>query len=174
MSSNVVTSPVSGIMGLGFKALSSVGNTPFWEALAQGGAWNQSVMSFALTRYVDSSTPSFRTNIQSSPHRFTNDPNAGKLEPGGVFTMGFVNSSLYTGQIEYTNIASSTPSFWLIPMTGVTVAGKNILSSSVDVAIDTGTTLIGGPANAISAVYAQISGSSRSTDPSLQGFWNYR
>lgn len=56
-------------------------------------------------------------------------------------------------------------------MTGVTVAGKNILSSTADVAIDTGTTLIGGPSDDIAAVYAQIPGSSRSTDS--KGFWNY-
>jgi len=154
VSNDIVTSPVSGIMGLGFKGLASSGATPWWQALASGGAWDKPLMTFTLTR-------------------FTNDTNVKKLEPGGVFTMGFTNSSLYTGDIEYTNLSGSTPSFWLIPMTGITVQGKNTLSAKADIAIDTGTTLIGGPSDDIAAIYAQIPGSSRSTDPNLQGYWNY-
>ncbi|KAF8329360.1 aspartic peptidase domain-containing protein [Cantharellus anzutake] len=155
ISSGIVNAPVSGILGLAYKGLASSGATPFWQALVEGGAWDQPLMTFTLTR-------------------FNNASKISELEPGGVFTMGFVNSSLYTGSIEYTNlVGGGTPGFWLIPMTGITVQGTQTLSSTVSVAIDTGTTLIGGPADEIAAIYAQIPGSSQSTDPNLQGFWQY-
>ena len=40
-------------------------------------------------------------------------------------------------------------------------------------AIDTGTTLIGGPSAAIAAIFAQIPGSIRGTGQSA-GYWSYR
>lgn len=48
--------------------------------------------------------------------RFVGVAGAADVEPGGVFTMGYLNSSLYTGNIEYTNLAGSG-TYWLIPMT---------------------------------------------------------
>lgn len=48
--------------------------------------------------------------------RFVNIQGADETEPGGIFTMGYLNTSLYTGNIEYTALANSG-SYWLIPMT---------------------------------------------------------
>jgi len=75
--------------------------------------------------------------------------------------MGFVDSSMYTGSIEYTNIPAGQESYWLIPMTGLTINGNAVSlgSSSVNVVIDTGTTLIGGPPDIIANIFAQIPGS---------------
>lgn len=52
VSSGLLTSPVSGLLGLAFKSIASSGATPFWEALAAGGAWDSPLMAFQLTRFV--------------------------------------------------------------------------------------------------------------------------
>jgi len=57
---------------------------------------------------------------------------------------------------------------------GITVNKKNVaLPSSGIAAIDTGTTLIGGPAAAVSAVYAQIP-NSQPLSGNLAGFYGFR
>ena len=69
VSSGLVSSPVSGIMGLGWQGLASSGATPFWQSLYQGNVWDEPLMAFYLTR-------------------FQNVSRAASEEPGGVFTMG--------------------------------------------------------------------------------------
>ena len=49
--------------------------------------------------------------------RFVNQTNANVLEPGGTFTMGGLNSSLYTGDIDYVDIPSDAVTFWTLPLT---------------------------------------------------------
>jgi cathepsin D len=63
--------------------------------------------------------------------------------PGGQFTLGGVNSSLFTGQINYVGL--SDVNWWTIPMDSVVVGGHEItLTGNVKNAIiDTGTTLVG-------------------------------
>ncbi|TDL23853.1 acid protease [Rickenella mellea] len=142
VSSNLLYSPVSGLMGLAFSTISSSRSTPFWEALVQNGAWDSPVMSFQLTRYIG-------------------ENNANTLEPGGTFTMGFVNQSLYTGDIDFQDIPANQESYWLLPLTGLTVGNSAVAlptASSNLAAIDTGTTLVGGPSAIVSALYAQIPG----------------
>src|SRR5258708_38967392 len=63
VSSDIVINPVSGIMGLAFKALASSGATPWWQALAQGGAWDKPLMTFTLTRYVILSLKPHHSNV---------------------------------------------------------------------------------------------------------------
>lgn len=89
--------------------------------------------------------------------------------------MGYTNTSLYTGDIDYTNIPDGLASYWLIPLSGINVGGKKAdISSSVNgAAIDTGTTLIGGPSAAIASVYANIPGSEQGTGD-YEGYWLYR
>jgi hypothetical protein len=113
-------------------------------------------MAFFLTRYQ---------NV-SNPH---------SLEPGGSFTMGFTDSSLYTGTIEYTNIPSDSVAYWTLPMSDLTVQGSSIAlgsGSSAYAAIDTGTTLVGGPSDQIAALYAQIPGSATGTGD-YEGYYTY-
>jgi hypothetical protein len=99
-------------------------------------------MTFQLTRFVDESA-------------------ADVLEPGGTFTMGFINESLYTGEIDYQPIPSGLETYWILPMTGISVQGAAIAAPTGGdsfSAIDTGTTLVGGPAKYIAAIFAQIPG----------------
>jgi hypothetical protein len=59
-------------------------------------------------------------------------------------------------------------------MIAVTVNGKSVTLPSGNVAaIDTGTTLIGGPSAAVAAIYAQIPGSSQLSG-NLAGFYGFR
>ena len=59
-------------------------------------------------------------------------------------------------------------------MIAVTVNGKSVTLPSGNVAaIDTGTTLIGGPSAAVSAIYAQIPGSQQLSG-NLAGFYGFR
>jgi len=86
--------------------------------------------------------------------------------------MGGTNPNLYTGQIDYVNIPSGQESYWLIPLTGIAVNGANVLSGSVNAAIDTGTTLVGGPASDIQSIFNQIPNSQPGTGD-LNGYYLY-
>jgi len=156
VSSGLLIDPVSGLLGLAWSAIASSGATPFWQTLAQSGAWDSPVMAFQLTRFVD-------------------DTSAQTLEPGGSFTMGFVNQSLYSGEIDFQNMPTATESYWILSMTSMTVQGNAItLPTGTDSysAIDTGTTLVGGPTSSIQAIYAQIPGSAPATG-NYEGYYTY-
>jgi cathepsin D len=115
------------------------------------------------------------------------------------FISGFANSSLYTGDIEYINMPVKG-SYWILPLTctspffcfalsssfgrgfyhnfflAINVQGNTInLPSGVSsyAAIDTGTTLVGGPPQYISEIFAQIPGSSPGTE-NFQSYYTYR
>ena len=87
----------SGLLGLAFPAIASTKSTPFWQAL--GSQLSASEMAFYLTR-------------------FNGDSNVKDEEPGGVFTLGGTNSTLFTGDIEFINMPTGTPTFWLLSMSG--------------------------------------------------------
>ncbi|KAG8735154.1 hypothetical protein FRC12_018197 [Ceratobasidium sp. 428] len=124
-----------------------------WETLARGTQFTEPVMSFFLTRFI---------NVEG----------AGTQEPGGEFMMGGTNPDLYTGDIDYVNIPNNQESYWLIPLTGLGVNGVNVISGIVNAAIDTGTTLVGGPPDAIAAIFAQIPNSQPGSGD-LQGYYIY-
>ncbi|KAK7060829.1 hypothetical protein VNI00_000562 [Paramarasmius palmivorus] len=156
ISQDLLTTPVSGLMGLAFQTIASSGATPFWEALVQGGAWDSPVMAFQLTRY-------------------TNDSQAKSLEPGGSFTMGFTNETLYTGEIDYHDIPGGEGTYWIQELSALTVQGSSISvpsGSEAYAAIDTGTTLIGGPSEYVEQIYAQIEGAQQGTGD-YEGYYLY-
>ena len=99
LSDGFLEGSASGIIGLAFSALAATYSTPFWQAL--GSQLAAPEMAFYLTR-------------------FNNDTNAKDEEPGGVFTLGGTNSTLFTGDIEFLNITLifGTPAFWLLTMSG--------------------------------------------------------
>ncbi|EDR12034.1 aspartic peptidase A1 [Laccaria bicolor S238N-H82] len=134
---------VSGIMGLAFSAIAATNSTPFWQAL--GSQLAAPEMAFYLTRFQD-------------------DVNAKDEEPGGVFTLGGTNSTLYTGDIEFLNMTLifGTPTFWLLTMPAITVQGRSVqitTGNAAPVVIDTGTTVIGGPTADVNAIWAAVPGS---------------
>jgi cathepsin D len=87
--------PVSGLMGLGFEALSNTG-VPFWQALIDANLLDSPEMSFWLARDLH---PESETS----------------LAYGGVFTLGGRNTTLFSGDIEFHDLVS-TPSQWLISL----------------------------------------------------------
>lgn len=157
-SSGLLTNPVSGLMGLAFSSLATSGATPFWEAIANtNGALSSSLFGVQLTR-------------------FNNASRATTLEPGGTFTFGATNSSLFTGDIDYQDIPSNTPGYWIQEMAGLTVDGQSISLPSGSgswAAIDTGTTGIGGPTDVLANLYAAIPGATKGTGQ-FEGYYIYR
>ncbi|KAJ7929665.1 aspartic peptidase domain-containing protein [Mycena leptocephala] len=126
---------VSGMMGLAFGAISSTKTLPFWQGLISNNQLAAPEMAFWLTR------------------------------TGGSFTLGGTNSSLYHGDIEFLPLAGpSKPTYWLLNVSMVTVQGQSLNVSTDNgalAAIDTGTTLIGGPATEVRNLWGQIPGSGR-------------
>lgn len=107
----------------------------------------------------------------------TQDAQNNDDQPGGQFTLGGTNSSLYDGNINFVNLVR--PLYWTIPMTALGTQGGAtipISGSTQNAAIDTGTTLIGGPSSILDPFYNEIPGSARGStlDPSLQDYYIIR
>lgn len=153
--SGLIDSPVSGLLGLAWKGLSSSGATPFWEQLYESNVLDSPVMGFHLSRYLNVSQ-------------------ASALEPGGTFTLGALNTSLYTGDVDYQDLAQSNL-YWSLSIANATVNGNTVSISSGDTeaVIDTGTTLIGGPSTDVANLYSHISGSEALTGAD-DGYYSYR
>ncbi|KAJ7906171.1 aspartic peptidase domain-containing protein, partial [Mycena leptocephala] len=151
----LIAGSVSGMMGLAFGTISSTKTLPFWQGLISSNQLAAPEMAIWLTRFLD-------TNFQEE-------------EPGGSFTLGGTNSSLYHGDIEFLPLTGpSQPTYWLLSVSAVTVQGQSLNVSTDNgalAAIDTGTTLIGGPATEVRNLWGQIPGSG--PIPSLPGFFQF-
>jgi cathepsin D len=97
LTTRLLNGPVAGIFGLAFQAIAATRALPFWEALTNGGELTSPEMSFYLTRF---------RGVRS----------VSEEEPGGTFTLGGTNSSLYTGDIEYLDVVEET--YWLLNLAG--------------------------------------------------------
>ncbi|KAJ7090940.1 aspartic peptidase A1 [Mycena belliarum] len=153
-SANLLSGSVSGIMGLAFGAISSTRSVPFWQGLIADRQLSAPEMSFWLTR-------------------FRGKRGVREEEPGGAFTLGGRNASLFQGDIEF--IDAGQASFWLLGLSGVTAQGNNVkvaTGNAAPSAIDTGTTLIGGPTPDVNAIWAQVPGASLIGD-SMPGFFQF-
>jgi cathepsin D len=93
LSGNVISAPASGLMGLAFQSISATRSQPFWQALISENQLDSPEMGFYLGRYDDD--PSYPDEVS-----------------GGAFTLGGTNSSLYTGNIEYTDFPNGTAEKW--------------------------------------------------------------
>ncbi|WVQ83326.1 hypothetical protein IAT38_005465 [Cryptococcus sp. DSM 104549] len=154
VSTGLLSSGVSGIMGLSWQALAYSKATPWWITLAKSTSWSDPLFAFYLSRY---------RNVAGASATETD---------GGYATFGYLDSSLYSGDITYVSVGSS-PQYWQIEMDSATMQGSAIsLGSSNMVAIDTGTTLIGGPESIVASIYAKIPGSSRMTG-SYSSYYQY-
>jgi len=138
-SQGLLTAGLSGILGLGFASISALETTPFWQSVMNQNMLSSPVFSFYLERYVNQ---------------------AGMNEaPGGTFTLGGTNTSLYTGNVQFIDMPSgTTASYWLQAVKTITVQGKSISVSSSEslAAIDTGTTLIGAPSDIAQKFWSNV------------------
>ncbi|KAH9053219.1 acid protease [Lactarius vividus] len=158
ITSGLIQGALAGIMGLAFQGIASSNAVPFWQALVNDNLFTNPEFSFFITRFVD-------------------DSSAQDEEPGGVLTLGGTNTTLYQGDIDFRSFTSPIRggSFWLQTVSGITVNGKSVSLPSGDLAvaaIDTGTTLIGGPTAAVNAVWAAVPGSV-ALDGNLAGFFAF-
>jgi cathepsin D len=89
---------------------------------------------------------------------------------------GSTNTSLYTGQIDYQDVPSSFISSWMLAIKNLTVNSNSVTlpsGQSSYAVIDTGTTLIGGPAAQVASIYAHIPNSVLGTG-NYEGYYLYR
>lgn len=155
-SNQLIEAPLSGLMGLGFKAIANTKAKPWWQKLAES-TWQDKQFGVFLKRY-------------------RGDPSAQSYEPdGGEIVFGGLNRSMFKGEINYINIPTENEDYWRIPIDTVTVGGKSIgyRSRSANAAIDTGTTLIGAPSSVVQTIYADIPGAHSIADEGLKGYYGY-
>ncbi|GAA5827279.1 hypothetical protein JCM11251_001203 [Rhodosporidiobolus azoricus] len=133
---NIVDGEISGILGLGWTSLAASKAVPLVESLAHNGTLPEQVFGFA-----------FET------HTFTTA--SANTAPGGTLTIGGVDTTAFSGEINWINIAEPH-TYWSIPLEGMTVGGRDLGISDNSVVIDTGTTLIGMPTSAVESIYSAI------------------
>ncbi|EJD47023.1 acid protease [Auricularia subglabra TFB-10046 SS5] len=148
---DLVGGDIGGLMGLGFQAIAATRSPPLWQNLLEAGQLDAPIMGFALTRNLDNAQSSTETN------------------PGGTFTLGGIDNSLFTGEIDYVSLVS--PAFWTLPIRSLTVNGADVPMNSQFGAIDTGTTLIGAPSAIVQQIYSQIGGAPGTGQ--LNGLWTF-
>ncbi|GAA5909463.1 hypothetical protein JCM6882_002650 [Rhodosporidiobolus microsporus] len=162
VSEGLLSGEIGGLMGLGWHPLAASRVTPFWQNLFAASALPFPGFGVSLTRFIDVA-------------------NASAIEPGGSITFGYLNASLYSSEINYVDIPAGAESYWVVEMEQLAVNGTNVTdwtarSAGGDggqyVAIDTGTTLIGGPRDVVQAVYAQVEGAMPATG-SYTGYYSY-
>ncbi|TKY86205.1 hypothetical protein EX895_005030 [Sporisorium graminicola] len=129
VSSGLTSAAMEGIMGMGFQRLASSSQPPLWVAAGVN------TFSFYLERASLTSPDS--------------------TQAGGIFTLGGTNSSLYQGDISYNSLTEEL--YWMVRLGAAGTKGSNVnLNGLTRAAIDTGTTLIGGPDSVVQALYQQI------------------
>ncbi|MBW0513831.1 hypothetical protein O181_053546 [Austropuccinia psidii MF-1] len=130
ISSELVTNTISGVMGMAFQSLSAMGASPFWQTV------NVSTFAFGMTRFCDV-------------------PSGFEAEPGGFVTLGGTDSRLYAGDISYVKVIDE--GYWTIRIDAIAINGEIIQGTQGSTAaIDTGTSLIGGPPQVVRAIFSKI------------------
>lgn len=95
------------------------------------------------------------------------------LPHSGMFTLGSLDNDSYIGEIQYIDIPAGSESYWVIPMAALSLNGTNLTNlGSPNVAIDTGTTLIGGPSAVVESLYEAIGGA-YDLDQEYEGYYTY-
>ncbi|KAK4684688.1 hypothetical protein P7C73_g5480, partial [Tremellales sp. Uapishka_1] len=144
-SDDFLSNPNSGVIGMGFSSISSMGKATYFENLISNKAVAAPMFGFHLTR---------------------------KQTTGSQLCIGCYDSSKFTGVISWVPVISQT--YWSVSMTGFSANGnkQNALNTTLIGAIDTGTTLIYVPTAVADAFYGQIPGAQRA-DQFGAGFYTF-
>lgn len=152
-------SELSGIMGLGVPSISLQGPngpamkapSPFWMTVAET-VWTDKEFGVFLAR----------TNTDPSSYMISNNMAEITNDNGGVLTLGGLNTSLFVGDMHY--MEANTTYWWQLPMEAFMVNGKRFIVDKAPTVIDTGSTAIMMPDDAVRAFHAQIPGSQEPAD----------
>lgn len=129
-----VSSPFDGILGLAFISLSTDSLTPVFDNLMNNGVLSSNLFSIYL----------------STQH--SADASSGT---SAIF-FGSIPTEYYSGDITYTDVVSDT--YWVIEFTDVAVGGSSINACSgyCYAIVDSGTSVITGPASAVDTILNSI------------------
>ncbi|KAJ7148036.1 aspartic peptidase domain-containing protein [Mycena crocata] len=145
---------ISGILGLAFAATGETTATPFWKALMTAGGISTPQMGFWLSRTVETENGS------------------SEEESAGAFTFGGVNSSLYSGDVDFLGLAAGSTALglWMLDITTINVGGHSVsITPNATLAMfDTKLNAIYGPESEVRAIYAAIPGSSEPVETIFQ------
>ncbi|EJU04292.1 acid protease [Dacryopinax primogenitus] len=136
--------PSSGVLGLGFGAISQTKTNTFFENLVRAQKVPSPLFSIALA-------PS-----TSGGH--------------SELCLGCINEDKFTGDIAWLPLQSKT--WWTLGMTGLAVNTVGVVPVGLVAAIDSGTSQIYVPMSAATAFYNQIPGS-KSAPQYGEGFWTF-
>ena len=89
LTSGLIDGRISGIMGLAFQGIANTAAPPFWQALLNANQLTSPEYSFFITRFVDDAS------------------SVGAEEPGGVFTLGGTNSTIFDSEPDFQPFTSS-------------------------------------------------------------------
>ncbi|SGZ00133.1 BQ5605_C034g11326 [Microbotryum silenes-dioicae] len=128
--------PVDGVMGFAFSSIAFMGSPTMLENLINQGSVSTPAVSFYFKRARD-----------------TTSKTSGTLD-GGEMCVGCIDSSKYSGALSYT--AVSDQGYWQVPSDGIAVNGAVVSGTSMQVAVDTGTTLIYVPVAVADKLYTSL------------------
>lgn len=156
------THNVTGILGLAWHALNPYDILPWWE-LAAVHQWADRRMGFHLA------------HLSAADMLAANDADETPAAPGGMLTLGGVDPSRFQGDITYAPLQALD--YWRVALDAVVVNGHTVPTGSQNSSIiDTGTSLILGPASQVRALYAHIPGSREHLipdDPNDGLYWTF-
>lgn len=133
----------SGVLGLGFRSITSNNQRPIIQNLATQGKLKRKIISFAFGRHASGTE--------------------GKSE----MRIGATNKNLYKGKISYYPLTKVA--YWQAKFKSFS-AGKNGGVQNVDGIFDTGTSLIAAPASIASTFWKGVQGAKLSSDGSYYAF----
>ncbi|KAJ7894268.1 aspartic peptidase domain-containing protein, partial [Mycena olivaceomarginata] len=135
---------VSGVLGLAFGATREATAAPLWKTLIAANGAAAPEMGFWLSRDLAAD-------------------NGSEQESVGEFTFGGVNSSLYSGDIEFLSLAAGSAALgsWTLEISAITVGTKavSITPNATLAMFDSTFDSISGPDADVRAIYAAIPGS---------------
>jgi len=125
-----IAAQFDGVLGLGFDSISVDHVTPVWYNMISQNLVPQPVFAFWLNR----------------------DPNA-KPNQGGELVLGGVNPKHYTGDFTYVPLTEQT--YWEFNADSIAIGNKKYCQNCKTIA-DTGTSLIAGPSEIVTAINKAI------------------